>query len=293
MALKHLVLGGKNIAYRDTGAGAETVILVHCSGASHRIFNKLIDTLSEHYRVLAPDLAGYGASEAWPANEAFHYSFDVNIIKRLLAMSPNPTHIVGYSYGGFLALEAALSAQPIRSLVLLEPVALQLLRNNDNPRLLKEVDAMGERLMKFAKRGQTRRAAGAYMSYWAGPLRWLLTPGKTKSVVQNTVHKTAMEFSSGYDAATEPDHYESIQCPVLLIGGSRTRDLAKAVLAILSQALTRSQCVWLKGASHLTLLRDSSVNGLILHWLQETASMTPASRAQPVDDALVPADATL
>lgn len=286
MALKHFVLGGKNIAYSDTGTGAETVILVHCSGASHRIFKGLIDALSERYRVLAPDLAGYGASETWPANESFDYHFDVKLVQRLIALCRTPVHLVGYSYGGFLSLEAALGDQKIRSMVLLEPVALNLLRNGDNQRLENEIRTMGDRLIKFAKRGQLRRAASSYMSYWGGSLRWLLAPGRIKNAVQNTVHKTAMEFSSGYNAVADPEVYGRIDCPVLLVGGSKTRDSAKAVLVMLNQAIARSQCVWLKGASHLSLLKHKDIYGVISQWLEQAAEMTDTSQAVEAEEVL-------
>lgn len=286
MALKHFVLGGKNIAYSDTGAGAETVILVHCSGASHSVFKQLINVLSERYRVLAPDLAGYGASEAWPANESFDYHFDVALVQRLIALCRTPVHLIGYSYGGFLALETGASGQSVRSMVLLEPVALQLLRSGDHQRLQNEISAMGDRVVKFAKRGKLRRAASSYMSYWGGRMRWLLAPGRVKNAVQNTVHKTAMEFSSGYNAASDPELYRRIDCPVLLIGGSRTRDSAKAVLTILNQAISRSQCVWLKGASHLTLLKHNEIIGVINRWLEQTAEMTHSREAVEVESTL-------
>lgn len=280
MALKHFVLNGKNIAYSDTGAGAETVILAHCSGASHRIFKPLIEALSTRYRVLAPDLAGYGASEAWSTNESFHFSFDVQILNRLIAKCTTPVHVIGYSYGGFLALEAAL-ATPVRSLVLFEPVTLQVLKDSGNDQLEAEVRAMGEQVVKYARKGQRRRAAAAFMIYWGGRLRWLFMPKRIKESLQNTVHKVAMEWTSAYSSASSLQDYQRITSPVLLIAGSHTRDTAKTVVAMLNQTIHRSQCIWLKGASHLTLLRDSSVESTVMQWLDQTREMTPTAAPPP------------
>lgn len=269
MALKHFVLHGKNIAYSDTGAGAETVILVHCSGASHRIFKNLIASLSSHYRVLAPDLAGYGSSENWPANEAFHYSFDVKIISRLVALSKSPVHLVGYSYGGFLALELALQSQELQSMVLLEPAALQLLRDGEHAQLQHEVETMGERVLKSAKAGRTTRAASSYVNYWGGPFNWLLTPGRIKHSLCRTVHKTAMEFTSGYSAPASVERYQRIQCPVLVLSGSRTRTTAKTVADIVQRAINGAQRATINGARHLTLLRGNQVEQLLQQWLAQ------------------------
>lgn len=281
MALKHFVLGGKNISYSDTGAGAETVILIHCSGASHRIFNRLIEALSIHYRVLAPDLAGYGASESWPVNEAFHYQFDVNIIKRLVGLSSTPVHLVGYSYGGFLALEASLICSKVRSLLLLEPAVLHLLHSADDPRLQKEVHAVGERFIKYAKSGQTRRAARSYIVYWAGYLRWLLIPRRIKNTIQRSVSKTAMEFTSVFEASTDLSQYQGLECPVLLIAGSHTRESAKTVVRILDQSFAHSQCIWLKGANHMSLLQHNDVTEIVMQWLgqAQVPNETPSEKS--------------
>src|SRR6185503_13326595 len=65
--LRSLTVDGRRIAYQDTGSGP-VVILAHCSGGSHREWASLVPELSTRYRVIVPDLLGYGASEPWPAN---------------------------------------------------------------------------------------------------------------------------------------------------------------------------------------------------------------------------------
>ena len=53
-----------NIDYLEQGEG-ETVILLHSTAAGNKQWRKLIDTLSPKFRVVAPNLYGYGNTTAW------------------------------------------------------------------------------------------------------------------------------------------------------------------------------------------------------------------------------------
>ena len=57
--MKQLGVNGIEIAYIDEGKGP-AVVIAHCSSASHKEWLPLIDTLKSDWRVLAPDLIGYG-----------------------------------------------------------------------------------------------------------------------------------------------------------------------------------------------------------------------------------------
>ena len=67
---------GAKIFYREAGpATAPTILLLHGWGASSFMFRNLIPILSEKYHVIAPDLPGFGLTEA-PGSEAFTYDFE-------------------------------------------------------------------------------------------------------------------------------------------------------------------------------------------------------------------------
>lgn len=68
--------GGLQLFYREAGAAdAPVVLLLHGYPTSSFMFRNLIPMLSERYHVIAPDLPGFGFSEA-PSHETFVYSFD-------------------------------------------------------------------------------------------------------------------------------------------------------------------------------------------------------------------------
>jgi pimeloyl-ACP methyl ester carboxylesterase len=62
--------------YREAGAkGAPVVLLLHGFPASSHQYRGLIDRLSDKYHVIAPDLPGFGFSDA-PDAKSFAYTFD-------------------------------------------------------------------------------------------------------------------------------------------------------------------------------------------------------------------------
>ena len=101
--VNYLKSGDVEIAYLDEGEGP-SVLLGHCSAASHKEWAPLIDILAEDWRVLAPDFIGYGHSDPWPAEKTFSIGADVEALLAVADQTEGPLHIVGHSYGAALAL---------------------------------------------------------------------------------------------------------------------------------------------------------------------------------------------
>jgi pimeloyl-ACP methyl ester carboxylesterase len=67
---------GVQVFYRSAGeADAPVVLLLHGYPSSSFMFRELIPRLSNHYRVIAPDLPGFGFTEV-PAERQYSYTFD-------------------------------------------------------------------------------------------------------------------------------------------------------------------------------------------------------------------------
>lgn len=94
----------------DLGAG-QPVFLVHGSGpgvSAYANWRLTMPALSKHFRVIAPDMVGFGFTER-PENH--DYSMD-NWVKHIVgvmdALEIEKAHIVGNSFGGALAIATAL-----------------------------------------------------------------------------------------------------------------------------------------------------------------------------------------
>ncbi|ATD68462.1 hydrolase [Luteimonas chenhongjianii] len=67
---------GVNVFYREAGPqDAPAVLLLHGFGASSHMFRELIPVLATRYRVIAPDLPGFGQTTVAPG-VTFEYTFD-------------------------------------------------------------------------------------------------------------------------------------------------------------------------------------------------------------------------
>lgn len=73
---KTVNVDGLDVFYRESGpADAPVLLLLHGFPTSSHMFRDLIPRLADTWRVIAPDLPGFGQS-AMPSRDAFAYTFD-------------------------------------------------------------------------------------------------------------------------------------------------------------------------------------------------------------------------
>jgi len=73
---KHIEADGVRVFYREAGdPSAPVMLLLHGFPSSSHMFRNLIPWLAAHYRVIAPDLPGFGFTEV-PEARGYRYSFD-------------------------------------------------------------------------------------------------------------------------------------------------------------------------------------------------------------------------
>lgn len=73
---QHAIVDGTRIFYREAGLKtAPPILLLHGFPTSSNMFRNLIPMLADRYHVVAPDLPGFGFSDA-PDRKQFRYTFD-------------------------------------------------------------------------------------------------------------------------------------------------------------------------------------------------------------------------
>ena len=114
--MHRISVNGIRISCVDTGKGVP-LLLLHGLGGSHDDWRMQIPEFAAKYRVIVPDLRGFGASER---REPFTIQRHARDMRTLLsALSIERAHVVGLSMGGAVAIELALRApQVVASLVL-------------------------------------------------------------------------------------------------------------------------------------------------------------------------------
>lgn len=106
------------IHYLQAGSGPETLVLLHATSRSSRCYRRMLPILAEHYRVLAPDFPGFGASHGL---DDVHSIEDLAacIVDFLDAMKVPRAHLFGLHLGNKVG--AALAAgwpQRVKDVVL-------------------------------------------------------------------------------------------------------------------------------------------------------------------------------
>ena len=100
--------------YFDSKHGAQTLLLVHGNGDEADTWRHIFAPLAQHYRVIAPDLPGFGRSHTQTSSLA---GFVTALLELLDALKLERVHLCGSSLGAVVA--AMLAAQaPSRAISL-------------------------------------------------------------------------------------------------------------------------------------------------------------------------------
>lgn len=112
--------------YLDSGSGkTETIVFLHGFTGSSRDFFTLPENITTRYRCLIPDLPGHGQTRVLENAIAFQTGGQVALLEQWLHhLEQHPIHLLGYSMGGRLALQYAVSyGWKVRSLMLVSTTA--------------------------------------------------------------------------------------------------------------------------------------------------------------------------
>jgi lipase len=244
--------------YRESG-DREPIVLLHCSAGSSGAWVPVMKHLGQDYRVLAPDLLGYGRSAAWPRDAVLAPDGELGVVEALLDVAGRPVHLVGHSYGGTVALSAARRfPRRVAGLTLIEPVALHLLRHAEDPDGWREVAALAEHHLALVAEGQDAAAAEAFITYWMGPGGWQQMPDAARDGAVRSAAKVAAEWRLMLTAENDLEAIAGLDVPTLLICGAHTRRPARQVIEVLRRALPHAHHHEIADAGHMSPLSHTA-----------------------------------
>ena len=99
---------GARIRFVEAGAGAP-LVLVHDFGATREVWTATVMRLAQRFRVVAPDLPGFGGSEK-PDPQRYAYGWDAfsdSLFDLIAGLGLGRVHICGHGMGGGIALSLA------------------------------------------------------------------------------------------------------------------------------------------------------------------------------------------
>jgi len=267
---KTAVVKGARLAYREAGSG-EPVVLIHGTASDVRIWTDPwggnLPDVGERFRVIA-----YSRRYARP-NEDIQSGVDDqmlphvdDLIAFLRAVGAEPAHLIGHSWGGFIALIAAIRhPSSVKSLVLMEPPAVSLFVSS-SPRpmeLLKLILTRPATAMAIVKFGGTAVAPAqkafrtgddmaALTAFGRGVLgaRFDSISEVTKQRIwENRSNARAQLLGAGFPPLADDD-VRAVTKPTLLVVGSESPPLFRCIIDRLEELLPNAERVVIGDASH-------------------------------------------
>lgn len=210
--------GPVRTAYLAAGSG-DPVVLVHGAAGGAVAWVTLIGALSRHFRVIAPDVVGYGESDKPSAR--YDRPYFVSWLRQFAdALGLGRFNLIGNSQGAAIAAQfAADHPERVARLVLIDSAAFSL---GSIPAailliLLHTVPSAGlARTLASYQVVRPERADEAWMDYSVGVCRM---PGGKRSLWQG-------RFAS--DLPLRPEALAKIACPTLVVWGERDRWFPRA-----------------------------------------------------------------
>lgn len=229
----------------------QRALLLHSGGFTSRQWRKLAEALAGDFAVLAPDLLGYGESAPWPDGVPFHFRQDLDFVESLLGDGDDRVHLVGHSYGGFLALQLALRRpERVQSIAVFDPVAFGILDE------VEDADAFAA--LSLVKRTWEPDASGAdeawlraFVDWWNGAGAWDRLGEETRRAFRTMGWKVFQEVTSLVDDRTDRATYATITAPTLILGGASSPLAERRVVEKLGAALPHATARFLEGVGHM------------------------------------------
>ena len=235
---------GTRIACRRSGSG-EPLVLVHGTTADHRRWARVLPHLEAHFTVFAVDRRGRGGS-----GDVREYRIEREFedVVAVVAAIGGPVTLVGHSYGGICAMEAALRSSAVRRLILYEPpipagveiYAPGLIERMG--RLLESGD--GEAILTTFMTDVVRMPVEEFEFIRSRP-DWDDRVATAHTVVREIHAHDAYRF--------EPERWRGFATPTLLLLGTESPSFFAAATELLYATLPRSTRRLLPGQQHVAM----------------------------------------
>jgi pimeloyl-ACP methyl ester carboxylesterase len=263
-----MTLDSINLRYTDAGQGLPLVFL-HGFPLSRGVWQKQIESFRSSYRVIAPDLRGFGDSETQPGPTTMaQYAADLRALLHKLATGP--VVLIGHSMGGYVALAFARQfPEMLRGLVLVGTKAGQdtteaaagrrvMAEKVKTEGVLELIEAMAPKML----------TAGNLDARMAAQVLGFMVPSRPAGMIEALLGMADRPDATAFLA--------QIAVPTLVITGADDTLIPPAESDTLAKEIRGAQLKVIPHAGHLIAFeRPDKFNHVLKEWLNR------ANLAQP------------
>jgi pimeloyl-ACP methyl ester carboxylesterase len=243
-------INGMNIDYYDSGDG-DAVLFLHGWGTDHRSFFHFLEGMSGFFRVVAPDLPGFGGSDEPPSGWSVgdYADFILDFLKEL---GISDAIMIGHSFGGrvLIKLASGTGRIGISKAVLVGSAGIRSGKARGNPRSyfyravkrVISVHAVSKRFPLLLEKWRARNGSADYRN--ASP--------RMRECLVKAVNEDLTP------------HLPDIRCPTLLIWGENDTSTPLSDARVMERLIPDAGLVVLKNAGHYPFLDQSYAFGRVL-----------------------------
>ncbi|MGF1473370.1 MAG: alpha/beta fold hydrolase [Rubrobacteraceae bacterium] len=260
--------------FRDAGKGPPVVCL-HSSASSSGQWRSLMDRLFDRFHVIAADLYGYGESPAWPEDRAMYLDDQITLLEPVFDAAGESFHLIGHSFGGAIALKAALEYPGrVRSLAVFEPVLFSVLVANDpTSPAVREILAARDETIRSVNLGDLDASAKRFTDYWVGPGAWAATPEARRPAIAEAMRMVKPEWHAVFSEPTPLAAFTALDVPTLLLTGTESTLSAREISRLLAGVLPRVSVEEIDGVGHMApVTHPEKINPLIERFLIQVSA---------------------
>lgn len=259
-----LTTGSRDVvAYDEYGAGP-LVVLLHGSPGTSKAWLGVAERLADRFRVIAPNLPGYGETSPAPPGTPPDNAFAARLIEALLVKVGPPRVLAGHSYGGVIALRVALGgAVAPGALALFEPVAVPMLEALGEAEAFAASKEVFDGYIAAFERGDGD-AVGTMVDYWFGAGAFERMPPPMKQfLVAHTAHNVR-DVRATFRERYAAEALRRLPMPVQVVCGTRGPEAMACICRGIAAHAARGSLVTLDKATHaLTATHVDAVADLI------------------------------
>lgn len=242
-------VNGITMNYQEQGTG-RALVLLHGFPLDWRIWREQVAALSDSFRVIAPDLRGFGQSTSTDAFTIESLADDVHAL--LSDLGALPCVLGGLSMGGYVALAYAKNH-------LADLLGLALIDTKAEPDTA-EGKAGREKMIELVRAEGTKSVAEQMMPKMLAPDASGPRPQIKRELSEIMNDQTALTIEHALTAMRDrPDsvaHLGSITTPTLVIVGEHDAITPPAGAKMMSNAIADSTYVVIRGAGHMSSMEQ-------------------------------------
>lgn len=242
---------GLNYAYLEGGQG-EPLLLLHGFGGNKDTFTRVAHFLTPHYRVIIPDVIGFGDSSHPALPTDYSVGAQVERVRSFCqALDLHKLHLAGNSMGGQIALlHAALYPDEVLSLWLLAPAGLWSAEKSDLMRAFSET-AHNPLIARDVKEFKKVMALGMVKPPF-------IPRPMLKVLAGERIENADLEehiFQQLLNCSVE-QQVDGLETKTLIVFGAKDRVIPVETATVLSQLLPNSQSIILPEVGHVAMFEN-------------------------------------